>query len=188
MKGKKNCVLLLLIILSYISAFSHVALMAIMSFNLFGFVDFYEGLMSSYMGMPVDMSVDITFMCIEYIIAVLFDLQCVKVYKRVYKYSALKNDTYYRVGSQNLIHMSIFQMLISSFPVGLIALITGIVLGKKKVKIEEKVVVTETQEPKFSDYKLNAMSEAIGRLKELRAQGVISEEEYYANLDKILEG
>jgi len=37
-------------------------------------------------------------------------------------------------------------------------------------------------------YKLEAMSEAVARLKELKDKGAISEEEYYANLNRILEG
>ena len=40
----------------------------------------------------------------------------------------------------------------------------------------------------MNDYKKKAMGEAISRLKELKAQGAISEEEYYETLNKILEG
>ena len=53
---------------------------------------------------------------------------------------------------------------------------------KKKVLVE-----TTPANPYISDYKLNAMSEAVARLKELRDKGAISEEEYYINLNKILE-
>ena len=55
--------------------------------------------------------------------------------------------------------------------------------------INKKPTIAKSQEQSFlSDYKLMAMSEAVTRLKELRATGAISEEEYYANLNKILEG
>lgn len=188
MKAKRNGFILLLVILCYISAFFHFALLMLFSFNLFGFIEFYESLMTQYLGVYINISTDIVFMCIEYVIAMLFDLQCAKVYKRVYKYSVAKNDAYYRIGSQNLKHMSIFQMLISSFPIGLMALITGIVLGNKNNKTQESEEFLQKEQPQFSDYRLNAMSEAIGRLKELKAQGVISEEEYFENLNKILEG
>lgn len=189
MKAKKNWVFILLVILTYISVVIHTGIMALFAFNLFGFVDFYQGLISQYMGVSIEMTMDITLLCIESLIAVLFDLHCAKVYYRIYKYSALRNETYYRVGSQNLINSGIFQMLISSFPIGLIALITGIVLYKKQATLRETVTsdIPQYGSAMFSDYKLNAMSEAIGRLKELRAKGVISEEEYYEHLDKILE-
>ena len=39
-----------------------------------------------------------------------------------------------------------------------------------------------------NEYKMKAMTEAVARLKELRQSGAISDEEYYATLDKILEG
>ena len=39
----------------------------------------------------------------------------------------------------------------------------------------------------YNQIKFEAMSQAVTRLKELRDSGAISEEEYYANLNKILE-
>ena len=55
-------------------------------------------------------------------------------------------------------------------------------------KQKKKIVVTETSDDNFiNDAKLTAMSEAVTRLKELRESGAISEEEYYANINKILE-
>ena len=48
--------------------------------------------------------------------------------------------------------------------------------------------VQAQSEEYINEMKLAAMSEAVTRLKELRASGAISEEEYYANINKILEG
>ena len=192
MKIKRNWFLLTIVILCYFSVFFHFASLMIISFNLFGLMDMYQSLMSEYLGVAVDLSADMTFLVLEYMIAIVFDLQCAKAYKKVYKYSALKNDSYYRVGSQRLIQMSIFQMLISSFPIGVCALITGIVLGRKGARMSENKVTTSAVNPEIKsdvpDYKLKAMGEAINRLKELRSMGVISEEEYFENLNKILEG
>ena len=39
----------------------------------------------------------------------------------------------------------------------------------------------------LSQFKMEAMSDAVRKLKELKERGAISEEEYYASLNKILE-
>ena len=57
-------------------------------------------------------------------------------------------------------------------------------IKKPKLIIEN----TATKEGEVSDFKLTAMTEAVTRLNELRSSGAISEEEYYINLNKILEG
>ena len=62
---------------------------------------------------------------------------------------------------------------------------------KPKIVVETESAGDPTQprvEPNFlPDYKLNAMGEAVSKLKALRDSGAISEEEYYATLNKILE-
>ena len=65
-------------------------------------------------------------------------------------------------------------------------IIAGIVIKNKKPKLI--IENTATKEGEVSDCKLTAMTEAVTRLNELRSSGAISEEEYYATLNKILEG
>ena len=78
---------------------------------------------------------------------------------------------------------AIIQLLFSAYIPAIFGIITGALM------INKKPTIAKSQEQSFlSDYKLMAMSEAVTRLKELRATGAISEEEYYANLNKILEG
>ena len=76
----------------------------------------------------------------------------------------------------------IFQAFIGSAIAGIFAIIAGAIMkDQKAVVVAEEKVQTD-----ISDLKLNAMKEAVLRLKELKERGAISEEEYYANLDKIL--
>ena len=80
---------------------------------------------------------------------------------------------------------AIIQFLFSAYIPAIFGIITGALMINKK----PATILNKSQEQSFlSDYKLTAMSEAVARLKQLRESGAISEEEYYANLNKILEG
>jgi hypothetical protein len=79
--------------------------------------------------------------------------------------------------------MAIFQLLFGMYITGVIALIIGLVKWNKKSV--RPIVTVETGIP---SQKLELMGEAVERLKKLREIGAISEEEYYINLNKILEG
>ena len=88
---------------------------------------------------------------------------------------------------------SIWHFILGSFLPALFAMISASVMGKQKqpaqvASVEEAFKEGENKEDKVPDYKLTAMTEAIERLKELKDKGAISEEEYYANLNRILEG
>ena len=72
-------------------------------------------------------------------------------------------------------------IFIGSAIAGVLALIAGAIMKDQRVDVSEEKVQTD-----IPDIKLNAMKEAVLRLKELKERGAISEEEYYANLDKIL--
>ena len=75
-------------------------------------------------------------------------------------------------------------MLISSFLPAIFALIAGIRMNKEKAPVP---VANVNNNPYLSEYKMEVMSDAVKRLKELKEQGAISEEEYFASLNKILE-
>ena len=84
---------------------------------------------------------------------------------------------------KRVVIMAIFQLLFGMYITGVVALIIGIVKMNKKATVIEPVV--DSGIPK---QKLELMGEAVERLKKLREIGAISEEEYYINLNKILEG
>lgn len=188
MKKNKNTLLLLATIFSYISVLVNVFVILVLSFDLFGLATMYAIQMEK-MGIYVD--AEITYLCIDAGLGALIDLYYGNIYLKGYKYR-LVNAMYGR----RLVWCGVFQLLFASKLAGLFALIAGYKIENYRVhRPQPEIVGNETSEtPKSAtnstvpEYKLKAMSEAIARLKELRAQGAISEEEYYATLDKIIEG
>ncbi len=178
-KKNKNALLIITFVLTILSITLNLLLGIALSFNLFGIVDYYNSIMSLVME-GYDISAYIT----SYIFNLIFVVG-VNIYSAIFYFKGIK----YRVNNKQygkmLVWYGIFQILFSTYLAGTFALITAIVMiNRKPAPIEEKA-----QSQSFlSEYKLMAMSEAVTRLKELRASGAISEEEYYANLDKILEG
>ncbi len=148
-------------------------------FNILGVADYYNYLMSGITS-GYDMSMHMTSFYIN-----LFLTIGVNLYSAVFYYKGIK----YRVNNKQygrmLLYYAVMQLLFSAYLPGIFGLITAIVMiNHKPAPIDEKAVTQSF----LSEYKLVAMSEAVTRLKELRASGAISEEEYYANLNKILEG
>ena len=173
-----------LLIITYIIALLTMAmtLLAVLSvaFNWFGVVEIVNEIMSSNFVAGYDIN---EYLSSFYINAVLTFLIC--LYYSVFFYKGIKyrvnNPTYAR----KLIIYSVILILVGAYLCGIFALITGAVMSKQKPQVISEKELTQSF---LSDYKLMAMSEAVTRLKELRASGTISEEEYYASLNKILEG
>ena len=75
-------------------------------------------------------------------------------------------------------------MLLGSFVTAIVAYV-GLSMLYKMQRMIPQVVLNN---PEFvNDYRMEAMTQAINRLKELKAKGAISDEEYYETLNKILE-
>lgn len=179
-KTNKNPMLIATFVISVI----HLVLITIVGlcliFNLFGTMDYYNRFVSTYLYSGYDLSKDITMFVFETILNFGVNLYICNFYFKGIKYR-VNNSQYGKV----LIYYAIIQILFSSILGGIFALITAIIMINRK---PAKVNADASVQTFLSEYKLMAMSEAVTRLKELRASGAISEEEYYANLDKILEG
>ena len=180
MKKQKGSVLLLIAcILSYIMVVGSAILFILFAFNIAGISDAYARLVVDYVGGNVNADEQVTMMCVEFVLVALVDLYFANVYLKGYKFRM--NSKQY---GKMLISKGVFQMLLSSFIPGLFALIAGARMYRRKNAPE---TFAEKTPEYVNNYKLEAMSEAVTRLKELRDKGAISEEEYYATLNKILE-
>lgn len=176
---KKSKLLLITLIFTIIHMalliFTAVALM----FNLFGIIDVLNIVLSEYQSAGVTIDYYLSSYYFELAISFIINFTCARLYYKGYKYSASGE-----IFGRKVIMNSIFQLLFSAFLPGILALITGIKMTKQKQQIINSQV---DEENGINAIKLEAMSEAVARLKELRASGAISEEEYYANINKILE-
>lgn len=179
-KTKNNVLLLLSAIFSYIAIAISVFSIIVLSFNLFGVVDIYEQIMSEIYYQGFDVENQITVACIDLVFGIFMNLYFANFYLKGYKFKVYNKE----YGKAVLV-MGILQLLISSFIPAVLAIIAGGMMMSKKKKIVPEEASAKSL---FSEYKMEAMAEAVGRLKELRARGAISEEEYYENLNKILEG
>jgi hypothetical protein len=175
--NKKNKILLTAIIITYISLIVNIFALTTLIFNLFEITDMVEVYLKEYLGTE-DVGQMLTMYYIEMFIAVLVNIYAVRSYSKIYKYRLNNKDA-----GRYLTSVAIWQLLFTSWVPSVFGFIAGIQMMKRKVQIQ-----TTPASPYLSDYKLNAMSEAIERLKELRDKGAISEEEYYASLNKVLEG
>lgn len=183
MKTKKRNKNILLII-TYILTVLNMAMLAFtvlsVAFNWFGVVEIVNEIMSQNFVAGYDFN---EYLISFYIDAVLSFLIC--LYYSVFFYKGIKYRVNNPVYARKLVIYSIILILTGAYLCGIMALITGLVMSKQKPQVVSEKDLAQSF---LSDYKLMAMSEAVTRLKELRASGAISEEEYYANLNKILEG
>lgn len=175
--NKKNKLLLTAIILTIIGIAINTLLLVTLMFNLFGVTDMVETYLVGYLGTE-EISSMLTMYYIEMFLAILISLNALKNYSKVYKFRVNNRDA-----GRYLISVAIWQLLFCSWVPALFGFLAGIKMVKRKVEVE-----TVPANSYLSEYKLNAMSEAVARLKELRDKGAISEEEYYASLNKVLEG
>ena len=149
-------------------------------FNWFGVMDLYTKLYTKLGYNVNEIDSEMTFIYIELVLNSLVNYFFARFYIRSYRYGL-----YGERHGQSLIKMGLVQMILVAFLPGLLALIAGIVMSNKKSTTKAKVA---PQNLGVSDLKMEAMKQACARLKELRDKGAISEEEYYASLNKILEG
>lgn len=175
---KTNTLLLLTFIFTVIQIALLTFTLVTLAFNLFGIVDELNFIMQNTIGKDFDIYSMLTTYYIEFTIAIMVNLYACVLYYKGCKYKA-NNPNYARA----LMNNGIFQLLFSSIVPGILAIVTGI-----KMRNQKQQIVIAKPDSGVSEYKLTAMSEAVTRLKELKNSGAISEEEYYANLNKILEG
>ena len=188
MNKKKRCVWLLInAIICYITAGFYLFATIAFACNLYGVVDLYNSMMTTmfpnYLG-QMDMTMIYFEMVFDILLGVSFGNFYLLGYRKAY---------YSREYASRIMLTAVLQFLCGAYITGVIGIIIALVMKSKapsayqSIPVEEKVV-----EPKpasdISQAKLLAMTEAVERLKQLREKGVISEEEYYVNLNKILEG
>ena len=186
-RKNNNTMYLIAAIFSYISVgLSAISLIALAT-NLFGITDIYGQLLTTYVSEDINVSSQVSMMCIELGFMILTNWYFANFYLKGWKYKINSKE----YGKATLF-MAIFQIIASSFIPALLGIIAGIMMINRKTKIVVEPVVSEDGqsivEPNFlPEYKLNAMGEAVQKLKALRDSGAISEEEYYTTLNKILE-
>ena len=169
----------ILSILCLISTIMYLSAFIVLIANIGGVADIITSFLVNYMTYsPQEADSQITLITFELIISTFFALYCFRFYKLSPR--MIRNDN--ELGKR-ITFMAIFQLLFGMYITGLVALIIGLVKWNKKST--RPVVTVETGIP---NQKLQLMGEAIERLKKLREIGAISEEEYYINLNKILEG
>lgn len=178
-KRNQNVMLIITFVLTIINIILTAFVGIALAFNLFGAMDIFNQFVSTFIIGGYDVSMYMT----SYVINLILTMTA-NIYAGIFYFKGIK----YRVNNKQygraIIFYAIMQLLFSAYIPAIFAFITAIIMiNKKPVVLEEKVTQSF-----LSDYKLMAMSEAVTRLKELRASGAISEEEYYANLNKILEG
>ena len=191
MTKKKNTSRVLLIIacvLSFVTLGASAFGATLLGFNIGGISDVLREMLldAGYAATEVDS--EITMMMISFVLEVFIELSFAVFYLKAIKFRA--NSLSF---ARRLMSRSIWHFILGSFPPALFAMISASVMGKQKqpaqvASVEEAFKEGENKEDKVPDYKLTAMTEAIERLKELKDKGAISEEEYYANLNRILEG
>lgn len=188
MTKKRNTSRVLLIIacvLSFATLVASAVGALLIGFNVGGVSDALNALLVNNGYSVTEADSEITMMMFSFILEVFIELSFALFYLKAIKFRA--NSLSF---ARRLMSKSIWHLILGSFLPALFAMISATVMGRqqpaKVVNVEE--AFKENKEDKVPDYKLNAMSEAIARLKELKDKGAISEEEYYANLNRILEG
>ena len=165
-------------VLSFLASVINVVAIVVIAFDLGGLMGILQETLAQYE--IALLSSDLTYMCFELAIIVLIDLFAGLRYLRI----ARNRINIHRAGN-NLMLQSVFQILLASLLAGVFGII-GISMMSSSRRLSPATAEERTEF--VNDYKKKAMGEAIARLKELKAQGAISEEEYYETLNKILEG
>lgn len=185
MKKYGNKLILTASILSYVLAGFTILLGLALGFDFFGLCDLLERTLVElgYEASSVDTEVFIYTM--EFIIGGVVEIYFANFYLRLYRTPILPKE----IGN-TIIIMAVLQILFASFVPAIFAIIAGV--GVKKGKgLEAFAIKNEKLEigkkAGISEFKMTVMTEAVSRLNELRQSGAISEEEYYASLNRILE-
>ena len=184
-KNKGRVMLIIACVLSFVLlAFSGIAALMIVG-NIGGITDaLAEMLMQSgYTATEIDGEISV--MLFTFVLEAFVELYFGLFYLKAIKFRA--NSLSF---ARRLMSKSIWHFLLGAFLPAIFAMIAANIMSKQGATdrpIEVQAAFKE-DESGVPDYKLTAMSEAIARLKELKDKGAISEEEYYANLNRILEG
>ena len=151
----------------------------VLSFNLRGVTDILVETIASS-GYALDAESEVTTMIFSFVLSAF-----VEIYFAIFYGKAIKFKVSSPMFARQLMNKSFWQLILGSFLPALFAMISASLMSKKK-RVEPAEVISEASG--LNVYKLNVMSEAVERLKQLKASGAISEEEYYASLNRILEG
>ena len=154
--------------------------MVVLAFNLWGVADYMGEVMVS-MGYAMDAESEISSMVFSFMLSAGVEIYFSMFYAKVLKFKA--NSP---IVARRLMNKSIWQFLLGSILPAIFVMISASVMARQK-QMTPADIVSERVDA-IASYKLEAMTEAVRRIKELKEKGVISEEEYYANLNRILEG
>lgn len=177
-KSKKGRVFLILaIVFSFLMAGLNVFASILVTFNVRGVADEVGKVLNEMNS--VLLTTDLTMVCIEMLIIAMID-----IFAGIKYLSIVKHGINPRRGVGYMFQPAI-QILCGSFVSGILAMIGIMVMAKDQMQMMQHPI---TPEEAVSDYKKEAMIDAVTRLKELKSRGAISEEEYYETLNKILEG
>lgn len=186
MKKNGNKLILTASILSYVFASITILLGLALGFNVFGM---YDIVAKVFVEMGYEMSAidtEIFIYTMEFIVGGIIEIYFANFYLRAYRSPILPKEA-----GKTIIIMGVLQIFFASFVPAIFAIIAGVGVknGKfAKVSVINSESVEIGKKAGLSEFKMTAMSEAVSRLNELRNSGAISEEEYYATLNKILEG
>ena len=185
MKKMKSKLHLTTIIVSIVSIVLNVCLVIGLLTNVFGFKDMYAKFLQSMADYAIDIDSEIAFACFDTGLTIITHLIFAILFIRLYR----RNSPSVQLG--RAITNIAFWYLFLTFS---LASVFALIAGSKMTKTYSRPIIAEAtprENPNTEDvneYKMKAMTEAVARLKELRQSGAISDEEYYATLDKILEG
>ena len=184
-KKKSRIMLIIACVLSFVLLAGSGIVAIIIGFNIGGITDALNEMMvqAGYAATEVDS--EITVMLFTFILEFFVELYFALFYLKAIKFKA--NSVSF---ARRLMSKSIWHFILGAFVPALFAMISASIMGRQNMTVNTAEVkeAFKEDENKVPDYKLTAMSEAIARLKELKDKGAISEEEYYANLNRILEG
>ena len=184
---KKQCKGLLInaIICYVIAGFYAFAIIAFAT-NLMGTMDIYNSMVST-MYPNYSISIDTSMLYFEIGFNILIAISFGNFYLTGYKHRF-----YSREYASRIMLMSVLCLLCGIYIPSIVGIFISISMKKNCTSHDQEPVKEEIKPNKVSSDipqgKLVAMTEAVERLKQLRDSGVISEEEYYINLNKILEG
>lgn len=182
MRNRKNKLLLANAIICYATAGLYLLMVFSLAFNIFGMYDIYISLLTevypNYAG-----TLDMTMMYLQEGLLICLLISFGNFYLKGYKrrYGG-------REYASRVMMTAFLQLLCGTFIAPVIGFITAFRMRKEDVVIPVQSTDLKPEKSAISPNKLQAMTEAVERLKHLRESGVISEEEYYASLNKILEG
>lgn len=175
---KAKVFLILAIIVTFTTAIVNIGMLILLSTNLFGAQDAFVRYLVNVGYDIATASDDVSFMCIESGFLAVMNI----LYGTLYLKHLRKT---FRGPYGGAFRTTFAHMLFGSFLGALLAMIG---LRAIETTIVNRRPRTEEEREKFmNDYRMEAMKEAVTRLKELKTSGAISEEEYYEALNKILE-